>query len=410
MKIQNIIKLSVIIFILSGCAMIDKTLAPVDSMINTTKSSYASISNSTDETVNDLSHSVGNFKADFYESSLVKFFSDDVEILKNREKYFIKWDNPSNYSSKRIINKYLRDNNSEIKENDLELSQKMNILKDYFFDLVEKEYIKKFESKHKMVKFDQFLTDRENIENIYKYKTALTQSEHEWKMNIHDTQKRVATLMLSTMYAKPSLEYLSYDPYDEEIFLLIKSQKNGFKEKIKFEVEKDLARVIKKNIRNLKPSVYYRVNDDKLELVAISTVYKGKTYLANVVDAAYSRKSDIAFTSKEINLKKLDVDYTEVIRDIKPPEWYLTLKEDSIGYGQGMSVDEAKTNAYKNIAQSRRVKVNTQILLNDTQHGSVHSSSMKNKTNLESKDMVVENTRTVKEEKKDGIWFVAISY
>ena len=398
MKIYKVF-IPILFILLSGCAVVDKSLAPVDNVINSTKSGYSSIENSTDETLNDLSHGVGDIKADFYENSFVKLFSDDEDILKNREENFIIWNHRSNYNCLKIV-----------KENDLELKDKIRILNGYFFDILEKEHIEAFKKEHKMVHFDQFLTDRENIENIYNYKTALNQSEHQWNMNIHSTQKKAASLMLSTLYGEPYAKFVSYNPYDEEMFLLVLSKKNGFTQKIKLSVEKELAKEMKNSIKKVKPIIYYKLNDNVIELVGIASKFKNKTYLAKMVDRAYSRQSDIAFTSKDIDLKKLDVDYTEVIQDIEPPEWYLNMEEKNIGYGQGITLDEAKTNAYKNIAQSKRVDVNTKSSLNDSQHGSTFLSSMKNKTDIESKNVVVKNSKTIKEIKKDGIWFIAIHY
>ena len=216
------------------------------------------------------------------------------------------------------------------------------------FRSLKQEHINKFKRKHKKVTFDKFLTDRENVQKIYDYKMLLVDSEHEWNMNLHDNSKKVAELMLSTLFRTPKLSFISYNPYEEEIYLEVKSGTNGFKENIKFNVNKEIARQIEKDTRILKPSVYFKLSDDNLEFVGIVVLYNNTIYLCEVIDTAYVRQSDVVFVSNDISLKDEDVNYSEVIKNIIPPKWFYSIKEENtkIAYGQGQSSDEAKADAY----------------------------------------------------------------
>ena len=116
------------ILLLSGCATIDKALIPVDNAVNQTKSTYQGAGHSISETVNDLDNSTTNLQSSFYESSLIKLFLSDDSISKNREQYYVGWNNSSGYIANKIIESKLVD--SEIKNPDnLKTSQKMVILK-----------------------------------------------------------------------------------------------------------------------------------------------------------------------------------------------------------------------------------------------------------------------------------------
>lgn len=402
--------LSCFIFI-SGCATIDKGLAPIDNAINSTKATYSSASNSSNEVINNLANNINGLESGFYESSLVKLFSDDETILKNRDKNFVKWNGSSNYDYKTIIEEYFKKNNlTNLKEKNLVISQKMNILKEYFFEILKNEHTEKFKNEHKKVEFDKFLTDRENIYNIYEYKAALVESEHQWMMKLHDTQKKVAQLMLSTMFSTPKIKFISYDPDDEEIYLSIVSKYNGFEEKIKFKIEKEAARTIENNIINIMPNIYFKFNDNSLEFVGVSALYNNKTYLCELIDTAYVRERNVVFTSDNLSLNDEDVNYTEIVKNIVPPKWYLKENEKNIAYGQGKDEEEAKNDAYKNIAQSIKVTINSEISSEDSVNGSILSTTFNSKSTQKVESVAIEGSKIKKFEKKDGIWFVAIAY
>ena len=406
-KILNVVFGSLLF---SGCAIVDNTLAPIDTTINHTKTIYNDSSNYIDNSLSQITNKVTDTKSKLYENSLVKFFISDDTILKNRESNFIKWNKRSNYNSKRIIRKYLRDKKIDLKENELLLSNKMEILKEYFFDKLKKEYFKEFQKNHKKVTFDSFLTDRENIEKIYQYKLALSNLEHKWNKNIYQTQKKVSKLILSTLFGQQSVKFISYNPYDEEIFLSIKSEKESFNQKIKISVDKNIAKELKNSTNNIKTSVFFQLVDNKLELVGINLYYKKEIYLAELIDTAYFRERTISISTDTLDLKEQDVQYTKLIQNITPPTWFYNLEGEQIGYGQGKDEKDAKSDAFKNIAQSIKVVVNSKFTAKKKLEGSILTKSLNSDINIKSDAITIKDSKVLKLEKKDSIWFIAIKY
>lgn len=407
---KEIFNISILVTLFTGCATVDKALVPVDNTVYKLKTIYKDTHHSIKETYNNTSHNINELKSNIYETPVVNIIFDDDDILVNRDQNFIKWSGSTNYSSIKIIKSYMKKNNISLDENSLKVSDKMNILKEHFFDKLKKEHISKFENKNKKVKFNSFLTDRENIKKIYEYKTKLSISEHDWNMNISKTQKKVAELMLATLFDKPIIKFISYDPYEKELYLLVSSKQNGFKQKIKFEIPKDFAKSIKKNLAYLKPVIYFKFDNNKLELVGASIRYNKRSFLGKFTDSSYFRESSIKMSTDKLSLKEQDVQYTEVVKNITPPSWYFHLEGENIGYGQGKTKDEAKSDAYKNIAQNIKVVVNSSFTTNKKVSGSISSKSLKSDIKVKAQDIAIENSKVIKLEKKDGIWFVAITY
>jgi len=400
--------LSFVIF--SGCAVVDKTLAPVDSAVNDTKNIYHDTANYVDSSYQNVSNSVSNTKSDLYESTIVKFFLKDESILENREENFVKWFRDSRYNGTYIIRKYLKAEKSTVKEDDLELADKMEILKKHFFDILKKEYIVEFQKKTPKVKYDEFLTDRENIEKIYTYKLALKEYEHQWNLNLDKTRKKVASMILSTLFHKPKMNFVSYDPESEFIYVSIESKTGQFKENFKFKIDQDAARTMKTKLSSAKPAVYFSINSDNLEVVGASITFEKDIYNAERTKDTYIKQNTIVFSNDTIDLKEQDVQYTKIVQNITPPSWFYNLEEDNIGYGQGKNQKDAKIDAFGEIAQSKKAVVESSTQVNKKLSGSLLTKDINNKTNVQSEKVIIENSKTIKSEKKDGIWFVAVKY
>jgi LPP20 lipoprotein len=402
--------LLILTLLFSGCATVDKALVPVDNLVNDTESTYQKASHSMNETMNNIGNSAASLKSDFFENSLIKFFSSDETISKNREDSYVLWKSASTYNANNILSDSLKE--TDIKNPDtLKTSQKMKILKDYFFQVLKDKHSKKFSSKYKKPEFDEFLTDRENINKIHEYKIALADAEHEWKISLNNTKKQVAQLMLSTLYAEPTLKYVSYDPYDEEMFISVESTNKGFIEKIKIEANREIAREIKTGITNIKPFIFFKFNEDVLEFVGINIKHNKKPYICDIVDNTYVRQSDVVFTSDDISLNSLDVQYYNVVKNIKPPAWFNNIKSkdnQTIGFGEGINKDDAKKEAYKDIAMSIKTTVSANFESEKTVSGSTYSNSFKSKSNQKIEDIDIKGAKVLKTEKKDGLWFVAV--
>ncbi len=410
MKQKKILNTIFVSFLFSGCAIVDKTLAPVDTTINNTKEIYKDSSNYIDTSLSQITNKVSNSKSELYENKLVKFFLPNETMLENRESNFIKWNTRSKYNSNKIIRRYLRNEKIDLKAKELLLSDKMEILKEFFFDQLKKEYFKEFQRNHKKVTFDAFLTDRENIEKIYQYKSALSNLEHKWNINIYHTQKKVSELILSTLFGKQNVTFISYNPYDGELFLSIESEKEDFHQKIKISVDKSTAKELKKYTKNIKTSIFFQLINNKLELVGVNLYYKKEIYLAELTDTAYFRQKTIAISTDTLDLKEQDVQYTKLIQNITPPSWFYALKGERIGYGQGKDEKDAKVDAFKNIAQSIKVVVNSNFIAKKKLEGSIITKSLNSDINIKSDEITIKNSKVIKLEKKDAIWFIAIKY
>jgi len=408
MKYTFIILLITIVF--SGCAMMDRALTPVDNNINKSETIYNDIKYDVDKSINNINQNIKGLASDLHESSIVKFFSDEKTILKYRDENFVKWSEKSRYNSKQLIVKYLNKNDIKLNERDLKVSDKMDILNKFFFNKLKNEYARKFQQKNKKVTFDSFLTDRENINKIHNYKTKLKHWEHEWNINMYETHKKVAKLMLSTLFHTPRIKFISYNPYDEKLYLNVFSRKNKFNQKIYVKVDRDLAKNIEKNINYLKPIIYFKFKENKLDLAAVNLIYKKKKLFAEFTDETYFRNSSIVFSTDKLSLKDQDVSYSEIVKNIVPPSWYYNLEDKNIEYGQGKDKNDAKNDAYKNIAQNIKVVVNSNFTMTKKISGSLSTKHLKSDTNVKADDISIENSKVIKVEKKDGIWFVAIEY
>ena len=408
-------KLTPLIFLLllfTGCATLDKAIIPVDETINKLEAAHQKSGHSREENFDALGDATDKIKSAFHESAFAKFFSSDETIAQNRKQYFVVWNSASEYDTNKILIEKLKGSGISDPET-LKTSDKMKILKEYFFQVLKEQHAMEFASRHKKPEFNEFLTDRENINLIHEYKIALAEAEHQWRINLSDTQKKVAQLMLSTLYSEPILKYISYNPYDEAMFLSIESKKQGFMEKIKVDIDKNIAPIIKTNISNVAPDIFFKFNDDVLEFVGINITFDKKTYVCDVVDSTYARQSDVVFTSDDISLESLDVQYYNVVKMIKPPQWFNNIKADShqiIGFGEGIKKADAKKEAYKDIAMSIKTTVSASFESEKTVSGSTSTSKYKSSSKQKVEDISIKGSKVLKIEKKDGLWFVAIAY
>lgn len=408
-------KISILLFVsifAAGCAAVDKAMQPVDKAVHGTESTAQSVSHSASETWNDMSEGASDIKAGLLDSSLIRFFMSDKAIAENREKNFVVWKNDSSYELETVLKEALADEGiSNVAS--VDTAGKMQLLKTYFFDEKKQQHSKRFSDAFQKPEFDEFLTDRENIEKIHDYKMALADAEHEWRLGLAETQKQVARLMLSTLYAQPVVNYVSYDPYKKEMFLSIESTNPGFKQQIKLDLNKKRAKKIKENLAKVKPFVFFDIDEQKLEFLGISLKYKKDFLGTELTDKSYNRQTNIVFTSEDISLKTLDVQYYNVIKNIQPPHWYnnLTAKESEIiGYGEGLSTEEAKKEAYNEIAMSLNTTVSSTIKSQQSVMGDTESSHFTLSTQQDVEKVSIKGSKVRKTEKKNGIWFVAISY
>ncbi len=367
-----------------------------------------------DEVSKDIDGAYEDYKASYLENSLVKLFSDCDTTFANRKDNYISWESASSFSASPIINNYLRKNSPKIKERDISTQQKMQILKHYFLDKEKDEHIANFKKSYKKPKFDKFKSDSENIDMVNEYKLKLSESQHQWRMNLDETKIRVADAMFSTLYGEPKLKFNSFDTFWNEGYFSVSSSHNNFTQEIKIKVEPEIAREMEKNIESLKPFVFFNFSDNSLKYVGTNLIFKKKIYCSDDVDKAYIREDNIVFVDddEEISLKSIEVNYTQIIKNIKPPKWFRQLHEEGflLGYGEGKTISEAKAQARAEIIETLEVSVESSIVLETQTNGSSISSSSNSKVKSVAKKTILKGSKVIRDEKKDGIYFVAVKY
>ncbi|WP_440903207.1 hypothetical protein ACMZOO_09940 [Catenovulum sp. SX2] len=378
---------------------------------NNTEEKYLKAENYIDENSQKIKDSKNNLLAGLKENSVVRFFSSDGDVIRNREKNFVQWSEKSRYKGKQIYQSYINKHKLKTTVEHLSNPDKMSILTEFFYDELKRQHLAKFQKSNPTPRFDEFLTDAENIDAIHQYKMKLLATEHEWNVNLAKTKKEVARLMLSTLYGKPQLSFLSYDPDDHEMFFKVSSKAIGFEEKIRIsDLDKKTGKTIKNQLARVAPQVYFDFRDDSLELVGIHIKVGKKVYLTDVVDQTFVRNSKIKFTTHPLNLKEVDVNYTEVLKNLIPPTWYLNTEYgEQTAFGQGTSIEDAKMNAMIN-ASYDSVKIQGYSVSEQYKQGSIATSSFQSKhtQNVTQREIIQPVIR--QQEKKDGIWFVAITY
>lgn len=378
---------------------------------NSTEQGYKKVGNYLGEASQNVVDAKNTVVAEIKENSLIRLFRDDKDIIKNREKHFVKWQASSSFNPTNIYSQYLRTSGLGGSVSDLNTSQKMVVLKDYFYDYKKQQHTRAFKTKHQKPTFDEFLTDVENINAIHSYKMALLDAEHKWEVESKQIKKEVAQLSLSTLYGKPVLKYLSYDPDDEEMFFSLVSERGNFKEKIKTDVKKDLARKVKQQVRRVQPKLFFEFSDNSLSLLAIHLELDKQTFLTDIVEQEFVRNSDIKFVSKSLTLEEEDISYTEQIKNLTPPDWYLSSEfGDNVAFGQGLSVDEAVNEAVKSIAKSRNVTVSGTEYSKVNKAGDQSTSSYSSNYQQTVDGVKIKSHKSIKQSLKSGLWFVAISY
>ena len=409
---------STLVFFSSGCTVkqtiskkTDKLLISTDNTTLEIKNKYVDTTYSIKNVYNNMVDSISN---NLVNNEFLDMLLPDDIILKNRKNLIIWKENSTVVKSKsnNIISNYIKENNLKLNSRSLSLNQKIKILNDYFFIIEQNKYKKEFSKKYPKPEFDKFKSDKDNIIIFNQYKHQLYISKSEWLLNLNEIKKKVATNILASLYGNPKIVLLNYNPNDEIISLTIGSNRNNFKQSISFDLEPKIAKELKDNKFLAEPIFYFILKDDELKLISASMEFENKQYLVKIIDKIKEYKSDIKLSSKKLDLKKLDIDYKVMVSNIQPPSWFYELKTNSqfIGYGTGETLQVAKNIALSEIAQSLEVNVNSNTVTNKQKSGDFVSSDINQKIKVSTGTKNLKGSKTIKSEKKDGIWFIAVSY
>jgi len=407
---NQLIMISLSIYLFSGCAT-DNAMISVDNSEIAAQTTYEDSKFLLNNTYQKTAKGIDSATDSIYENSFMQLFISDKSIIENRKR-FIKWDSASYEDIDFILFKYFYKKKKKIDIKGIDLSQKIMILNEHFYNQEQEIYSAKFLKRNPKPKFDKFKSDRENIQMVNNYKFQLNLSKNNWLLKLDDIKKRVAQKTITTLYGTPSLNMINYDPNDNILFAQIVSKRNGFKQKISFEVGAKTAKYIKNNKNTVLPKVYFKLVDDNIELVGASIKFNSKEYLVKLTDKTYKRTNNIKIVSQDLELEKLNVDYKVASQDINPPVWFYKLNTGgkTIGYGMGDTQQEAKNTALKEIAQTLGVKVDSSTSTQKKSDGNNFSKRTQQNVNISSKKIDLKGAKTIKSVKKDGTWFLAVSY
>ena len=159
--------------------------------------------------------------------------------------------------------------------------------------------------------------------------------------------------------------------------------------------------------------MYFKFDNSNIVLIGASVGYNKKEYLTSFENEFYKRENTLKISSEtKLELNKLDIDYKVSSSNIEPPEWFYNLpkSDKTIGYGMGDSKQEAKNSALKEIAEYLEVTVSSSTSTNKKRDGDMLSSKTSQDVKIKTGDKKLEGVTTIKSQKKDNIWFVAVSY
>lgn len=93
-----------------------------------------------------------------------------------------------------------------------------------------------------------------------------------------------------------------------------------------------------------------------------------------------------------------------------PPDWFLKLPHkhyEIVGYGEGKTLEEARTKATKNIAQSIQTRILSESVFEEKLADRNYSQNAR--TRLQEKtDVVLSELTTVRKEYREGLWYLAV--
>lgn len=353
-------------------------------------------------------------KSNIFENKIFSYIIPDEMILENR-KNFIIWSATSGLNYQSIIEKKLNQKNLLLKEKELPINQKLALLNDYFFEKEQDIYIKNFQKNYPMPIFDEFLTDRENVIKFNEYKIELINSKNQWEYNLPTIQKKVATEALSTLYGKINVKNIRYNPDSEKLYLEIHSDYNNFVQEIYLNLSPEMGKAFKSNHHKIKPLVYFDFKEEMITLIGVTILFNEIHYLANLSNTQYVRNSTIQLQTNDtqLNLQKLDIDYRTVSKNSTPPQWFYKLEKHEnqiIGYGVGITIEEAKRIALQEISETIEVSIISESSFEKTMHGEYSSSKKQSAIQTRSKSKNLKGVETKKSELKDGLHYVAVQY
>lgn len=390
----------------------DTIMTPVDKTTNLVEESYEGVSHFFSKISSSVSNGSSSLKNSLVDNSFSKYLFSDEYIIESR-KDLVVWKNFNNQNEKTILKNYLKQKKINLSYKELSINTKLQLLNDYYFDLAQNAFKESIQRKYPKPKFDPFLTNRQNVNNFDEYNLNIYKANNIWERKLYHTKRLVLGSSLSSLYGNTKMKVINYNPYKDRLYIRILSSKNGFKQNGYLKLDSNTARALKEQ-RNIRPKVYFELDEKEFKLSGASLRFRGKGYLIYFSDENYIRDNKIVLnTNSKFDLKKEEINYQEIPKNINPPSWYTKIESSDdtiIGYGLSVDEKEARNNALQNIIQTISVKVSSKSSFEKKMSGDIITKKANKQINVVSDYTKLEGTKLLKTQKKDGLWFVAIEY
>ena len=396
----------------AGCSALKETtdtaLIPVDATAHYTASGWEATRHFVNAGYEGFIDFFGDMDDGFVQSGLGYYLVSDEAILESRKHYAV-WDGGERHDVDSLIRAAIKREGGDLTSvKDMTEHDRLSRLNGIFFERALETHKKAFLKHHPKPTFDQFKTNRVNLQNAREYSLALQKSENDWEMKLPQTRNEVLSRTLDAYYGRPYVENLSYKPNAEALYVDVLSTKNGFKQKIYLNgIDEETGKKMLKQIRNTRPKVYFHLDGDALTLVGITVSTLGKNYVARVTDEGFVRDSAIVMDAdEEYRLEDLAINVKEIRANAKVPEWYNEQSDcDEIwAYGSGTTEEEAKQNAYKDLAQKFKVSVKSHQKSDIELRHDQLTENFASTTDIET-ELEFENTQRLKSEKESLMWY-----
>ena len=229
-----------------------------------------------------------------------------------------------------------------------------------------------------------------------------------------------------------------YNAEEEKLYFEIYSKNKGFSQEVVAEISPEVARKIKlENTFKIIPEI--KAENKKIQLsgfdivdltsnTSYETIYTNVSYKPEVVSVSVvglkeNIRLDVSNHFKQykqkdshiVDTSEKEIWYVDVAKSInaKVPQWFSnpTYNDKVVGYGEGKTLNEAKSNARNDLAFMVKVKVNT-VLENTNKINNFKSFSEIKESTQQSSNIELSSTnyKLLKQDSIDGRWYVGLEY
>ncbi len=403
---RKILSLILLVLVLSGCAIVEKSIdtvmTPIDKAKYNIKSGYEYSKSIVTKSSNQINSIKSNITNNIIDNKVGRILLSEKDIQNSREN-LISW----KISPKIFITK-----------NDLTVENRFLYFNKTLPIQAQKRYLDNFNKITPKPNLDEFESDRENIRRINEYQFKLLKSKNIWNETQDERTIQLYGDIFNAVYGNPIIKYKSYNIYDKKIYFTVTSQDNkDLNINISLTASKIIAQNLKNSQHNLKPEVYFSNKDKKLKITGVTIFFNQKVYIASIEDKLYERyiPYNIYDSNNKLDTSYANISYKQKVKSIKnKPQWYKNnIKEDSnYYYGYGMSVTtkteavhQALKDLYQNMGGAVTIISNISLIKNSDTKGAYSK-----KFNVESNQSIntqISGHETYKDEYYENVNFFA---